>query len=211
MSNPVKSIVKGAKKVFKNVTNAFKKNPLLSIAAIYVTGGAMGLWSTPFTSAGAGAAAATTAAPSTPLALASAANPAVVATTTGAPLTAAGNSLAAIAPNTAAAVNTAASMVAPAPAMIAPTIGSSLKAAANSMLQFVEKYPSAGLIAGNVLSSAFTPTQAEQQIEVEKWRRANSSFYGVPGTSSVAQGTNIDQLFNIVGKPQGLVTSNMRR
>jgi len=46
----VKGIVKGVKKVFKKITSSTLGKVLLGAAAIYLTGGAFGMWNTPFSS-----------------------------------------------------------------------------------------------------------------------------------------------------------------
>lgn len=63
VANAVKSVVKGVTKVFKAVTKSSLGRTLLIGAAIYLSGGALGMWDTPFASingalAGAGEAAA---------------------------------------------------------------------------------------------------------------------------------------------------------
>jgi hypothetical protein len=85
------------------------------------------------------------------------------------------------------------------------TLWGGVKGAAKAMLGFVEKNPTAGLIAGNMLSSAFTPTAAEEQIKLDKYRRQNSSYFGVPGTAGMgAQGSDVSGLFNLTPRQSAI-------
>jgi hypothetical protein len=257
MSNPIKSIGKAVKKVFKTVTKVVKDNWKLIVAgaAIYFTGGALGWWQTPFTATAGGAAAgagsglaggaaaggAATTGAAVPLAnaagtastLASKATLASVAPNTAGTLAAIGGGggsvTTGVAVPLAGATGTASTIAnASALASVAPnaagtlaaagggggsvTTGAGLwggvKGAAKAMLGFVEKNPTAGLIAGNMLSSAFTPTAAEEQMKLEEWRRKNSSFFGVGGTQGVgAQGSDVSGLFNLRPREQQPTTA----
>jgi len=212
MSNPIKSIGKAVKKVFKTVTKAVKDNWKLIVAgaAIYFTGGALGWWQTPFTATAGGAAAGAGSGLAGGAAAGGAATTGAAVPLAGATGTAStvanASALASVAPNTAgtlAAIGGGGGSV---------TTGAGLwggvKGAAKAMLGFVEKHPAAGLIAGNMLSSAFTPTAAEEQMKLEDHRRKNSSFFGVGGTQGVgAQGSDVSGLFNLRPREQQPTTA----
>lgn len=218
MSNPLKKVGKAVGKVFKTVTKVVKDNWKLIVAgaAIYFTGGAMGLWNTPFTStaaaggaaAGAGSGAAGAAAGATETAAAAAAG-ATPGTVTGAATGAAGGGAAGSAANYSLAaglksnaLGIASPVTSSAAAGSSASLWGGVKGAAKAMLGFVKENPAAGLIAGNMLSSAFTPTAAEEAIKLDKHRRANSSFFGVPGTAGAgAKGSDISGLFDLT--PRG--------
>ena len=203
MSNPLNDILGGVADVFESVIDTIKENPVLGIAAIYFTGGAAGLWSTPFTTAAttAGATAKTTGVLASEMAAAPAAEAATLAT---------------MAPNTAQALSSISTVSGAAPTvaapLMAPTIipGTNLlgvaKDAGASILKFMDAHPAGALIAGNILSSAFTPTAAEQQAEIDAERRKSSSYYGVGGTDTGGSGSSVEGLFTAVRKPQAPLT-----
>lgn len=216
MSNPLKKVGKAVGKVFKTVTKVVKDNWKLIVAgaAIYFTGGAMGLWNTPFTStaaaggaaagAGSGAAGAAAGAAETAAAAAAGATPGAVtgaATGAGAASGAANYSLAAGMKSNALGIASPLTSSA-AGAGSSASLWGGVKGAAKAMLGFVKENPAAGLIAGNMLSNAFTPTAAEEAIKLDKHRRANSSFFGVPGTAGAGtKGSDISGLFDLT--PRG--------
>lgn len=86
------------------------------------------------------------------------------------------------------------------------TSGLGLKDAAKSMLEFINKNPAAAIIGGQMLSSAFTPTEAEEAIKLDKYKRNASSFYGVSGKS---QGSDVRGLYDAVKKPRGIIAKGM--
>ena len=202
MSNPLNDILGGVADVFESVIDTIKENPVLGIAAIYFTGGAAGLWSTPFTTAATTAATTSGTAGSTGVL----ASEMAAATTAGEAAT-----LATVAPNTAQALSGISTVAGAAPSvtvpLMAPTIipGTSLlgiaQDAGTSILNFMDKHPAGALIAGNMLSSAFTPTAAEQQAEIDAERRKSSSYYGVGGTATEGAGSSVEGLFTAVRKP----------
>lgn len=213
MSNPLKSIGKAVKNILKPITNIFKKygKEIMIGAAIYFTGGALGLWGGGSTAAAGGAAAGEVAA--------GAAGAASAGAATGASAlgTAAGVTQSLAAAQTPLMMQAAINPVAAGAAAGATTagIGTSLASAGKSILGFIEKYPSAGLIAGQMLSSAFTPSEAEIAEEIERNRRDNSTYWGVPGTQrggvQPRQFTMPSAGVPTAGvRPAGLVSSNMR-
>lgn len=207
-----KGIVKGVKKVFKSKLGKF----LLLAAAVYFGGGMMGMWNTPFTSAGAtaggsvasnvagqaaqqaglgsaagGASGATASGMSTATGMTGAASQGAMsaAMTSGAPSIVSPSAVGALAGEA-----VASPMISAAGA--AGTAGASgglsggliggLKAAGGKVLGglgkaagWAQANPFPAMMAGNMISGMMTPSEAEQQIELEKWRRANSTIAGV--------------------------------
>lgn len=173
MSSPLKKIGK----VFKKVITSKVGKALIAAAAIYTAGAALGAWGT-----GAGASSGLAATGSELGALG--ATGAAPAATSGLAATTGAGAIEGAATTAATGVGGAATTAAAAPTLATgaagqATMGASLKGAATSMLNFIEAHPAATMIAGNVLQSAFTPTAAEEQAELERKRREASTFYGV--------------------------------
>jgi len=215
MSNVAKSVGK----IFKRVAKALKPlvKPVLIGAAIYFGGSALGMWGSGAT---AGTTAGTVAGP--PIGVGSS-----MAETAGGIVDSAmatggatkgmiGAGMAGKGPLLSAAGGTEVAAAQGANALwgsmspAAPKVSfvTGLKNAAGSMLKYIEEKPGTALIAGNMLQSAFTPSESEEAIKLDKYKRRTSSFYGVSG-SGKGKGSDITKLYNTVRKPRGIVGGAM--
>lgn len=178
MSNPLKSVGKVFKKVAKVIKPFIK--PAMIGAAIYFGGAALGMW---------GPGAATSAAAGSPGVGGIGAGSAVPIIERSFP---------------------ASSLPGATPiidkSFQAATSGFGLKDAAKSMLGFINKNSAAAIIGGQMLSSAFTPTEAEEAIKLDKYKRGASSFYGVQGNS---QGSDVSGMYGAVKRPRGIIAKGM--
>lgn len=168
-------IVKGVKNVFKGIgkvvgkvwkgVKKFAKSKLgkllITAALIYAGGAAIGAWG----GGGAGSAAATTA---TELAATTIPEAAVAGATT--------------AGGTAAGLSTAAETA----AVLEGAGAAATQAAAPGLISqagtLMAANPMATMVGGQMLSSAFTPSAAEEQEEIDRKRREQSNIAGVYGT-----------------------------
>lgn len=82
--------------------------------------------------------------------------------------------------------------------------GSTLKSAGSAIAGFIENHPTAALMGGSMLASAFTPSQDEVEARMAKNARKRSSYFGVSGKTG--QGvTDLSQAFR-----GGIINGSMR-
>lgn len=81
----------------------------------------------------------------------------------------------------------------------APSLFGTVTGAAKSAGAWMEAHPMLTMMGGNMLSSMFTPSKAEEEIEVEEWKRENSTIAGI-GYDGSGSGIDFSKMKGMSGR-----------